>query len=446
MQRLYFGTDGVRGPYRGKVVNEAFFAALGESAGRWLVSNGIRSGRVMIGLDTRSSGPSLAQALAEGLAGAGARPVLVGVVPTPAVSRAVVEGGAALGAVVTASHNPAADNGVKFFGLGGAKLTDEEESEIEAHLKKGPFGTSGKIGFSEESILESYIVSAVRILPRVALSGWKVALDTANGATCRSSTAVFRALGAELVGIGDRPDGANINADVGSEHPEALSKLVRDSGARLGLAHDGDGDRCVLCDETGGILDGDEILAILATHALAQGRLAGNLLVTTVQSNLGLDAAVESAGGRVLRSAVGDRYVAEKMRAEGATLGGESSGHVICMDICPTGDGLVAALRVAAVMLETGKPLSELRKVLRKFPQASAALRVAEKKPIDSLPALSAEIGRIEGELGTRGRVLVRYSGTEPKLRLLVEGPTDAVVASGMERLCAAARAELRIV
>jgi phosphoglucosamine mutase len=445
MQRTYFGTDGVRGPYRGPVVNEAFFAALGESAGRWLVSNGIRSGRVMIGLDTRSSGPALAQSLAAGLASAGARPVLVGVVPTPAVSRAVVEGGAALGAVITASHNPAADNGVKFFGLGGAKLTDDEESEIEAHLKKGPFGTAGKIGFSEESILESYIGAAVRILPPGSLAGWKVALDTANGATCFSSPAVFRALGAELVGIGDRPDGVNINSEVGSEHPEALARLVRDSRARLGLAHDGDGDRCVLCDEKGEILDGDEILAILATHALARGTLAGRLLVTTVQSNLGLDAAVEAAGGRVTRTAVGDRYVAERMRAEGATLGGESSGHVICMDVCPTGDGLVAALRVAGVMLETGRPLSELRTVLRKFPQASEALRVAEKRPVESLPTLSAEIRRLEGELGAKGRVLVRYSGTEPKLRLLVEGPTSAAVADGMDRLRAAARSDLKI-
>ena len=445
MQRTYFGTDGVRGPYGGPIVNEAFFAALGESAGRWLASNGIRSGRVMIGLDTRSSGPALALSLAAGLASAGARPVLVGVVPTPAVSRGVVRGGAALGAVVTASHNPSADNGVKFFGLGGAKLTDAEEAEIEAYLKKGPFGTAGKIGFSEESILESYIVAAARILPHRSLAGWRVALDTANGATCMSTPAVLRALGAELVGIGDRPDGANINAGVGSEHPQALSKLVLGSHARFGLAHDGDGDRCVLCDERGEILDGDEVLAILATHALGRGTLAGRLLVTTVQSNLGLDAAVEAAGGRVIRSAVGDRYVAEAMRAEGATLGGESSGHVICMDICPTGDGLVAALRVAAVMLETGKPLSELRRVLRKFPQASAALRVAEKKPIESLPALSAEIRLIEGELGAKGRVLVRYSGTEPKLRLLVEGPTDAEVASGIDRLRAAAQADLRL-
>jgi phosphoglucosamine mutase len=445
MQRRYFGTDGVRGPFGGAVVNEAFFAALGAAAGRWMESRGVKDGKVMIGRDTRASGPALALSLANGLAGAGARPVLVGVVPTPAVSRAVVEGGAALGAVITASHNPASDNGVKFFGPGGSKLTDAEESEIEAQLKEAPPVAHGKAGFGEESILESYIGAATRILPPGALKGWKVVLDTANGATCGSSPAVFRALGAEIVAIGDRPNGVNINSDVGSEHPEALAKLVRDSRARFGLAHDGDGDRCVLCDETGGILDGDEILAILATHALSGGTLAGRLLVTTVQSNLGLDAAVEAAGGRVVRTAVGDRYVAERMRADGATLGGESSGHVICLDLCPTGDGLVAALRVVAVMLATGKPLSELRRVLRKFPQASAALRVSEKKPVESLPTLSAEIRRLEKELAAKGRVLVRYSGTESKLRFLVEGPTDAEVKSGVDGLCAAARADLNI-
>jgi phosphoglucosamine mutase len=444
MQRLYFGTDGVRGPFGGAVVNEAFFAALGAAAGRWMKSRGIEDGKVMIGRDTRSSGPALSVSLAKGLAGAGARPILVGVVPTPAVSRAVVEGGAALGAVITASHNPASDNGVKFFGPGGSKLTDAEESEIEALLKE-PTVTGGKTSFGEESILESYVGAAKRILPQGALAGWKVVLDTANGATCGSTPAVFLSLGAELVAIGDRPDGVNINAGVGSEHPEALSKLVHDSRARFGLAHDGDGDRCVLCDEKGEILDGDEILAILATHALARGTLARQLLVTTVQSNLGLDAAVEAAGGRVVRTAVGDRYVAERMRAEGATLGGESSGHVICLDLCPTGDGLVAALRVVAVMLETAKPLSELRQVLRKFPQASAALRVSEKKPVESLPTLSAEIRRLEKELGAKGRVLVRYSGTEPKLRFLVEGPSDSAVTSGIDGLCAAARADLKI-
>jgi len=446
MKRSYFGTDGVRGPYGGPVVNEAFFAGLGAAAGLWLASRGVRSGKVVIGRDTRASGPALARAVGEGLWAGGALPVSVGVVPTPAVSRAASLGGAALGAAITASHNPASDNGVKFFGPGGAKLSDADEAAIEALLPPPgavPAGAGGDI--PGESILESYIEAASRILPPGTLRGWRVALDTANGATCASSPAVLCALGAELFSIGDRPDGRNINEGVGSEHPEALSRLVLSSGARFGAAHDGDGDRCVLCDELGRILDGDEVLAILATHALARGTLACKTLVVTVQSNLGLDRAVEEAGGRVVRTAVGDRYVAEGMRAEGASLGGESSGHILFLDLSPTGDGLNAVLRVAGVMAETGRPLSELRKVLRRFPQLSAALAVRDKKPIESLPGLSGTIAALERDLGSSGRVLVRYSGTEPKLRLLVEGPTDAVVRSGIDRLSAAARAELDV-
>jgi phosphoglucosamine mutase len=446
MKRLYFGTDGVRGPYGGPVVNEAFFARLGEAAARWLGSRGAHSGKVVIGRDTRASGASLARALGAGLARAGARPVSVGVAPTPAVSRAASQGGAAMGAVITASHNPASDNGVKFFGPDGAKLSDADEAAIEALL--GPAGAAPPAGGAElpgESILESYIGAAARILPAGSLRGWRIALDTANGATCASTPAVLRSLGAELSSLGDTPDGTNINDGVGSEHPGGLSGLVLSAGARLGIAHDGDGDRCVLCDEMGQVLDGDEVLAILATHALSRGKLANRTLVVTVQSNLGLDRVIEAAGGRVVRSAVGDRYVAEAMRAEGACLGGESSGHILSLDLGPTGDGLNAALKVLGVMADTGKPLSELRKVLAKFPQLSAALTVREKRPVDSLPGLSAAIRDLERELGSSGRVLVRYSGTEPKLRLLVEGPTEAIVRSGIGRLTAAARAELDV-
>jgi phosphoglucosamine mutase len=449
MQRSYFGTDGVRGPYGGPVINEAFFSRLGAAAARWLESRGVRGGKVVIGRDTRSSGPSLARALGAGLVRGGARPYSVGIVPTPAVSRAASLGGAALGAAITASHNPASDNGVKFFGAGGVKLTDSDEAEIEAFIGPPAAVEVAPPGDSElpgESILESYIDSASRILAPGSLRGWKIALDTANGATCASTPAVFCALGAEVVCIGDRPDGRNINEGVGSEHPAGLSKLVLSGGARFGAAHDGDGDRCVLCDEHGHILDGDEVLAILAIHALARGTLANKTLVVTVQSNLGLDRAIETVGGRVVRSAVGDRYVAEMMRAEGATLGGESSGHILSLELSPTGDGLTAALKVARVMAETGRPLSELRKALRKFPQLSAALQVRERKPVDSLPGLIGAIRDLEKELGSSGRVLVRYSGTEPKLRLLVEGPTDAIVQSGIERLAKAARAELDVV
>jgi phosphoglucosamine mutase len=430
-------------------VNEAFFARLGAAAARWLDARGVRSGKAVIGRDTRASGPSLARALGAGLAKGGARPFSVGIVPTPAVSRAVSLGGAALGVAVTASHNPASDNGVKFFGADGGKLGDEDEAAIEALI--GPPGASEPARAADdelpgESIFDSYVDAAVRILPPGALRGWRVALDTANGATCASTPAVFRALGAEILCIGDRPDGHNINEGVGSEHPDGLAKLVLSGGARLGAAHDGDGDRCVLCDELGSVLDGDEVLAILAIHALSCGKLAAKTLVVTVQSNLGLDRAVEAAGGRVVRTAVGDRYVAERMRAEGAQLGGESSGHILSLDLSPTGDGLTAALKVAGVIAETGRPLSELRKLLRKFPQLSAALRVREKKPVASLPGLSGAIRALEGELGASGRVLVRYSGTEPKLRLLVEGPTEAAVHAGIERLSAAARADLDVI
>jgi phosphoglucosamine mutase len=447
MQRSYFGTDGVRGPYGGPLVNEAFFAQVGLAAARWLDSRGVRSGKVVIGRDTRGSGPALARALGAGLAKGGARPFSVGIVPTPAVSRAASLGGAALGAVITASHNPASDNGVKFFGPDGAKLTDADEAAIEAFIGP-PLSLAAPASDEElpgEAILESYIEASSRILPGGSLRGWRIALDTANGATCASTPAVLSALGADISGIGDRPDGTNINAGVGSEHPEGLAALVLSSGARLGVAHDGDGDRCLLCDERGHVLDGDEVLAILATHALAGGTLGQKTLVVTVQSNLGLDKAVADAGGRVLRSAVGDRYVAEMMRKTGALLGGESSGHVLCLELSPTGDGLAAALRVAAVMAETGKPLSELRKVLVKFPQLAVALRVRSKKAIDSLPGLTKAIGALEKELRSSGRVLVRYSGTEPKLRLLVEGPTQGVVTAGIERLSAAARAELDV-
>jgi phosphoglucosamine mutase len=443
MKRRYFGTDGIRGPYGGPAVNEEFFAAVGAAAGGWLSSRGVGRGRVLIGLDTRASGPALARALGLGLDGAGARAVMLGVVPTPAVSRAVAREGAAMGAVITASHNPASDNGVKFFGPDGSKLTDAEEAQIESLIgaSRAPAGAE----FTSESITQAYVDEAARMLPTGSLAGWKVALDTANGATHFSSPAVFRALGAEVLGLGGSPDGANINEGVGSEHPEALARLVLGAGARMGVAHDGDGDRCVFCDEKGAVLDGDEVLTLLAAHALGKGTLAAKTLVATVQSNLGVDAAVEAAGGRVVRTDVGDRYVAEGMRAVGATLGGESSGHFIFLDSCPSGDGLVAALRVASVMLETGRPLSELRRALRKFPMRSESLAVREKRPVESLAALAAAISGLERELGAKGRVLVRYSGTEPKLRLLVEGPTDAAVASGMDRLRAAARADLGV-
>ncbi len=453
MSRQYFGTDGVRGAYGGPVVNDEFAARLGAAAVAWLREAGERRqpsvapaagaeerrmetgvGRVLIGRDTRASGVALEAAVARGLRAGGAIPITLGVVPTPAVAQAVRRSGARLGVVVTASHNPAADNGIKFFGPGGVKLTDEDELGIERRLGAAVTEPARLLEGMPEAIAD-YRDRARELLPAGALAGWRVVVDTANGATCSTTPAVLRGFGAEVKGLGDAPDGNNINAGVGSEHPQPLAARVRAEGARLGVAHDGDGDRCILCDERGQVLDGDEILTLLATHALAQGRLVNQVLVITVQSNLGVDAAVTAAGGRVVRANVGDRYVIERMQAEGATLGGESSGHIICSEVSPTGDGLVAALRVIQVMLDTGRPLSELRRVLHKFPQQSAALRVAEKRPLEALPTLAATIRAIEAELGAKGRVLVRYSGTEVKLRLLVEGPTDAVVGSALARL-----------
>jgi phosphoglucosamine mutase len=447
MSRKYFGTDGVRGAFGGPVVNEDFAARLGFAAAMWLRDTGNfaqDAAKVVIGRDTRFSGPALEAAIARGLVAGGVPAISLGVLPTPAVSRAVVRRGAALGVVITASHNPAEDNGIKFFGPRGVKLTDEDELRIEALLPAQ--GPAGEARLENVAAVEDYAAATQALLPAGALRGWRVVVDTANGATCATTPRVLRALGAEVVGIGDAPDGRNINAGVGSEHPEKLAARVRAEQARLGIAHDGDGDRCILCDERGEVLDGDEILTILATHALAAGKLAKKTLVVTVQSNLGVDAALGAAGGRVLRTAVGDRYVIERMLAEGATLGGESSGHIICAEISPTGDGLVAALKTIEVMLATGQPLSKLRRRLRKFPQKSAALKVREKKPLESLPRLAGAICALESELGAQGRVLVRWSGTEAKLRLLVEGPTEAIVGGGMARLEAAARAELDVV
>jgi phosphoglucosamine mutase len=250
-------------------------------------------------------------------------------------------------------------------------------------------------------------------------------------------------LGAEINGLGAAPDVRNINAGVGSENPAQLGAAVLACGARLGIAHDGDGDRCVLCDERGGILDGDEILTLLAVHALRRGTLANNVLVVTVQSNLGVDAAVKAAGGRVVRTPVGDRYVSERMLVEGAMLGGESSGHVICAEVSRAGDGLVAALKVIEIMLATGQPLSALRRVLRKYPQSVLALKVREKLPLEQLATVQDAIRTVESELAERGRILVRYSGTEPKIRLLVEHEDSTQVTSFLARLEAAVRRDL---
>jgi phosphoglucosamine mutase len=458
MKRVYFGTDGVRGPFGGPMINENFAARLGFAAARWAAESGGAGETVLIGRDTRASGPLLERALADGLRAGGLRPVSLGVLPTPAVARAVATRGARLGVVITASHNPAADNGIKFFARGGLKLSDAEEAAIEARLPavapdrsdatEAGADASESLTNTDQTAHDAasdYITALTALLPAGALAGWRIVADTAHGATCATTPAALRGLGADVHLIGGSPDGTNINANVGSEHPELLAREVVARGARLGVAHDGDGDRCILCDETGTVLDGDEILTILALDALRRGELAADTLVVTVQSNLGLDAAVRAAGGRVERTDVGDRYVLERLRALGARLGGESSGHIINLAHSPTGDGLAAALGVLAIMHATGRPLSALRTVLSKFPQGTRNLRVTAKRPLAECAALSAELSALEHEFDGNGRAMARFSGTEPKLRLLAEAPDADRVGAALDRLETAARRDLVI-
>ncbi len=438
MNRRYFGTDGVRGEFGGAVINPAFAARLAEAAARWRGP----PGTVVIGRDTRESGAVLLGALTGGFQAAGWRVVDLGILPTPAVARAVRQQGLDLGVVITASHNPARDNGIKFFGPGGIKFNDEEERAIEARLPAQPASFPAPPDATQDAIPD-YLDALAGVLPAAGLTGWKIVVDAANGATTQTTPVLLERLGAEVVRIGASPNGHNINADVGSEHPAQLAARVVATGAVVGITHDGDGDRCVLCDEEGGILDGDEILTILAQTAIRDGTLRQGILVITQQSNLGVDAVVKAAGGQVRRTDIGDRYVAEKMREVAASLGGESSGHIICDEIAPTGDGLGAALKVLQVMLNSGAPLSQLRRVLKKFPQQTGALPVARKPPLNTCQQLASVMSDLERELGDSGRLLVRYSGTESKLRLLVEGPTEAVVAAAYERLKTAALADL---
>jgi phosphoglucosamine mutase len=442
-ERTLFGTDGIRGTANRHPVTPEIAFRLGRAAGHLLRGNKARP-RFVIGRDTRLSGPMLESALIAGLNSTGADALLAGVVPTPAVACLVKELGADGGVVISASHNPAPDNGLKLFGPDGYKLPDEIEErleqliltpEIDAIRPEGPaIGSVSTITDAEEC----YGRIAKASVPGMSLHGLKIAADCANGAAFRTTPSTLRDLGAELVLFHAQPDGININADCGSTHPEEIARLVKESGAHLGLSHDGDADRLVLCDEQGEVIDGDEILAITAIDALKRGTLAGKTLVTTVMSNFGLDDCLASEGGRVMRTSVGDRYVVEAMRAGNFSIGGEQSGHLIFRDHGTTGDGLLAALQVLRVITESGKPLSELRRVLKKYPQAQRNLRVKAKPPLDSLPEVAHLVTATEAALEGKGRVLLRYSGTEPKVRLLIEGPDEAVINAAADAIASA--------
>lgn len=385
--------------------------------------------KIVVGKDTRLSGYMLENALVAGITSLGVDVLVIGPLPTPGVAYITRSLRADAGIVLSASHNPYEDNGIKFFRHDGYKLDDQIEEEIERLVFTGEIDsirpTAGKIGRAAriDDALGRYVEFAKRSFPRgMSLEEMHVAVDVANGAAYKSTPCILRELGAEVTVAHNEPNGMNINMQCGSTFPQEIQRVVRESGADVGITHDGDADRVLLCDENGEIVDGDEILAIASVDLLRAGRLEQNTLVATVMSNFGLDETISSAGGKIIRTKVGDRYVIEEMVQRKLNLGGEQSGHLIFRDFTTTGDGIISALQILRVMHETGEPLSKLKKCLEKYPQAQRNLKVREKPPIEDLRDVVRLRDEVERELGGQGRILLRYSGTEPKIRLLIEG------------------------
>ena len=453
-QRRLFGTDGIRGVANRDPVTPENAFRLGGALTAFLKSSDSSASaeplRIVVGRDPRRSGEMLEAALVAGLTASGTNVLLTGVLPTPGVALLAREEKAAAGIVISASHNPAEDNGLKLFRGDGTKFDDAAESKIETLMIQSPTESDRPIGarIGKTTILttakERYIAACKKTAPSLSLAGWKIALDMANGAASHTTPQLLQELGATIHLSHATPDGMNINQACGSTHGEEISRLVRQTGAQLGLAHDGDADRLLLCDEEGNLVDGDELLAMISLAALRAGTLKNKTLVATVMSNFGLDETLAAAGGKVLRTPVGDRYVMEAMLQGDFNIGGEQSGHLIFRDHSSTGDGLVAALQILQLMQETKKPLSLLRHCLKKYPQAQQNLRVREKKPLEELRSMIPLIGQTEKELEGQGRVLLRYSGTEPLLRLLVEGKDSVKTQSHCDALAAALEKALR--
>ncbi len=447
MSRL-FGTDGIRG-----VANEPPLTPdLAYRVGRELVAtlaaqHGSEQVRVVIGRDTRRSGPLLEAAMVAGLLSAGADCFAVGVLPTPGIAlltRALEAHG---GIVLSASHNPFEDNGIKLFSSEGTKFPDAWEEQIEARLARddgAPRARGGSIGrLTAYERAEKYYVDFLGRCFPLDLAGVTVVLDCAHGATYRVAPSVFRRLGARVITTCAQPDGTNINAGCGALHPEGLRRRLSAARADVGFAFDGDGDRLISVDHLGEIRDGDYALAIAGRHMAGRGRLKANTVVTTVMANLGLDEALRAAGIGVVKTQVGDRYVHEEMLKIGANLGGEQSGHLLFPDYAPTGDGILSALSILAVMRETGEPLASLATCMRKFPQVLVNVPVSRKPPIDSLPGVTERIRTFESEMDGTGRILVRYSGTESLARVMIEGADDARIRVMADELAATIRREL---
>mgnify|MGYP001424666690 CR=1 FL=1 len=438
MEKRLFGTDGLRGKVNVFPMTPDVVMRLGLAAGRHFRSSE-RLHKVLIGKDTRLSGYIFEYALASGFCAAGMDVLLVGPLPTPAISFLTRDMRADVGVVISASHNPYSDNGIKFFDHMGFKLPDAVEDAIAAKVLacggEWDLPAPEDVGraFKLQDSTGRYNVFLKKTIPLdVTFDGVKVVLDCANGAAFRVAPQVFEELGAEVVKIGVTPDGTNINRGVGSLFPELAARTVVETGAAIGIALDGDADRVIVADEKGRILDGDQIMAICALDLMQNGGLAGNLLVATVMSNMALELFMVRHGGRLLRTPVGDRYVVEAMRANGAKLGGEQSGHLIFLDHSTTGDGTLAALQLLRIMARTGKPLSELATLLTPLPQKLVNVPVERKIPFAEAPAVARATAEAERRLAGKGRVLLRYSGTESLARVMVEAENPAMV----ETLC----------
>ncbi|MFM0779110.1 phosphoglucosamine mutase [Streptococcus suis] len=444
----YFGTDGVRGEANVELTPELAFK-LGRFGGYVLSQHETDVPRVFVARDTRISGQMLEAALIAGLLSVGIHVYKLGVLATPGVAHLVKTEKASAGVMISASHNPAQDNGIKFFAGDGFKLDDALEAEIEALLdaeedtlpRPSAQGLGDVVEYPEGlRKYQQFLVST-----GTDLDGMKVALDTANGAAATSARQIFVDLGADLTVMAEKPDGLNINEGVGSTHPEKLQELVKETGSQIGLAFDGDSDRLIAVDENGDLVDGDRIMYIVGKYLADKGLLAKNTIVTTVMSNLGFHKALDREGIEKAVTAVGDRYVVEEMRKGGYNIGGEQSGHVILMDYNTTGDGQLTAVQLTKIMKETGKKLSELAAEVTIYPQKLVNIRVENsmKDKATEVPAIAAIIEKMEAEMAGNGRILVRPSGTEPLLRVMAEAPTDAEVDYYVDTIADVVRAEI---
>jgi len=453
-----FGTDGVRGTANIEPVTAETALKLGRAAAhvfKNIESRARGHGRhkIVIGKDTRLSGYMLENAISSGILSMGVDVLFIGPLPTPGVAYVTRSLRADAGIVITASHNPYADNGIKFFQADGYKLDDKIESKIEGLVFSGEIEkvrpTAGEIGKAVriDDALGRYIEFAKTSFPKnLTLEGLCVVVDCAHGASYKSTPCVLRELGAEVIVYGNQPDGMNINKDCGSMHPEAMCRKVAEHKAHLGIAHDGDADRVLLCDEKGQLIDGDDIMAIAALDMLAQKTLAGKTLVSTVMSNAGLEDAIKNAGGKIIRTAVGDKNVIDEMLKHGFNFGGEQSGHLIFRDFGTTGDGLVAALQILRIMKAKNTPLSKLAKCWTRFPQLVTNVKVREKKPFEQLDGVTKLVAMAEEDLKAQGgRVLLRYSGTEPKARLLLEGRDAKVLEKWSKQICGAIQKQIGV-